>query len=88
MSPWPSSCSAPFMSRMVRESFFWITRKAMRQGMLALITPVITSTLGRWVARIRWMPTARAFWARRVIGPSMSLPSCSIRSASSSTMVR
>ena len=35
----------------------------MRVGMLALIRPVITSTDGRCVARIRWMPAARAFCA-------------------------
>ena len=40
----------------------------MRVGMLALMRPVITSTMGRWVATTRWMPTARAIWARRVIG--------------------
>ena len=43
------------------------TANAMRAGMLALITPVITLTLGRWVATIRWMPTARAFCAMRVM---------------------
>ena len=31
----------------------------MRLGMFALISPVTTSTLGRWVATTRWMPTAR-----------------------------
>ena len=55
----PSSASAPIWSRMVRESILLETWKAMRVGMLALIRPVITSTLGRWVARIRWMPAAR-----------------------------
>ena len=37
----------------------------MRAGRLALIRPVMTSTDGRCVARIRWMPTARAICARR-----------------------
>jgi len=37
----------------------------MRVGMLALIRPVITSTLGRWVAKIKWMPAARALRAKR-----------------------
>jgi len=39
-------------------------------GRLALIIPVITSTRGDWVASTRWMPTARAFWARRMIESS------------------
>ena len=33
------------------------TRNARRAGRFALITPVMTSTDGRCVARIRWMPT-------------------------------
>jgi len=37
---------------------------------VGLMRPVITSTLGRWVARIRWMPTARAICASRVIDSS------------------
>jgi hypothetical protein len=32
------------------------TWKAMRAGMLALMTPVMTSTDGRWVATMQWMP--------------------------------
>src|SRR6218665_371660 len=56
----------------------------MRVGMLALIGPVITPTLGRCVAKIRWMPAARAFWARRAINSSIFLPTTIIRSASSS----
>ena len=57
----------------------------MRVGKLALMVPVMTSTDGRWVAMIRWMPAARAIWARRWIRrlPS-SLPATSIRSAISS----
>jgi hypothetical protein len=46
--------------------------------------PVMTSTDGRCVARIRWMPTARAICARRQIDSSTSLPATIIRSASSS----
>ena len=61
------------------------TANAMRAGMLALITPVITFTLGRWVATIRWMPTALAFWAMRVIESSTSRAATIIRSLSSST---
>jgi hypothetical protein len=33
-----------------------------------LISPVTTLTDGRWVARTRWIPTARAFWAIFTIG--------------------
>ncbi|MNT95669.1 hypothetical protein D3C72_2375920 [compost metagenome] len=57
----------------------------MRVGMLALIRPVMTSTDGRWVARIRWMPAARAFCARRAISSSTFLPTIIIMSANSST---
>ena len=72
MSPLPTSFSAPGWSRITRESVRLDTANAMRAGMLALITPVITFTDGRWVATIRWMPTARAFWAMRVIDSSTS----------------
>src|SRR5262249_44794628 len=53
MSPLPRSDSAPLQSRMVRESIFVATRKEMRDGKLALIKPVITSTDGRCVASTR-----------------------------------
>jgi hypothetical protein len=84
MSPIPSSDSAPIWSRIVRESIFDDTWNAMRVGMFALISPVITSTDGRCVARIRWMPAARAFCAIRAISSSTFLPTTIIRSASSS----
>ena len=84
MSPLPSSCSAPLPSRIVRESIFDDTRNEMRAGRFALIRPVMTSTDGRCVARIRWMPTARAICARRAIDSSTSLLATIIRSASSS----
>ena len=84
MSPIPSSDSAPIWSRIVRESIFDDTWNATRVGMFALIRPVITSTDGRCVARIRWMPAARAFCARRAISSSIFLPATIIRSASSS----
>ena len=67
MSPLPTSFSAPGWSRMTRLSVRLDTAKATRAGMLALMTPVMTLTLGRCVATIRWMPTARAFWAMRVM---------------------
>ena len=44
----------------------------------------MTSTEGRWVARTRWMPAARAFCARRAMSSSIFLPTTIIRSASSS----
>ncbi len=86
MSPLPSSCSAPLPSRIVRESIRDATRNAMRAGRFALMSPVITSTEGRWVARIRWIPTARAICASRAIDSSTSLLATIIRSASSSMM--
>ena len=87
MSPWPSSTSAPFWSRTMRLSCRLATRKLTRQGMLDLIRPVTTFALGRCVARIRWMPTARAFWAMRMMCSSTSLLEVMIRSASSSMMM-
>ena len=68
----------------VRESTLEETRNAIREGRLALMSPVMTSTDGRCVARMRWMPTARAIWARRAIDSSTSLLATIIRSASSS----
>jgi len=41
------------------------TWKQIRAGRLDLIRPVITSTVGFCVARIKWMPTARLFCASR-----------------------
>ena len=67
MSPLPINLSAPLSSRIVRESIFWVTLKEIRVGMLLLIRPVMTLTEGRWVATIRWMPTARDNWVRRVM---------------------
>ena len=87
MSPWPSKRSAPFWSSTIRLSILLCTRNAMRVGMFDLIRPVTTVAAGRWVARIRWMPTARDFWARRTMKLSTSLPLVIIRSASSSMMM-
>ena len=58
----------------------------MRVGKFALIVPVMTSTEGRCVAMMRWMPAARAICASRWIAPSMSLPATIMRSAISSTI--
>ncbi len=87
VSPLPSSFSAPLWSRMTRLSIIDETLNDMRMGMFDLMRPVMTSTDGRCVARIRWMPTARLLAARRMIAISTSLPCCSIRSASSSTTI-
>ncbi len=70
----------------MRLSIRLVTWKLTRVGRLALITPVITSTDGRWVAMIRWMPAARLFWLSRWISTSISLPTVTMRSASSSTI--
>ena len=74
MSPVPSRVSAPVWSRMVRESILRRDLEARcATGKLALMRPVMTSTDGRCVARIRWMPAARAFWAMRATEVSTSL---------------
>ena len=69
---------------MVFESVPEVTLKARRAGKLALIVPVMILTVGRCVAMMRWIPTARASWAIRAIGVSMSLPAVMMRSANSS----
>ncbi|CIV83072.1 Uncharacterised protein [Streptococcus pneumoniae] len=47
MSPRPRSFSAPFSSKIVRESVPDETANATRDGTLALIKPEMTSTDGR-----------------------------------------
>ena len=84
MSPRPMSWSAPEASKMVRESIFDNTLKAIRAGKFALIIPVMTFTDGRCVATMRWIPMARASCAIRAIGCSTSLPAVMMRSANSS----
>ena len=81
----PSSCSAPCSPRMVRLSILEVTWKLIRVGKLALIVPVMTSTDGRCVAMMMWMPDARAICASRWMQASISLPATIIRSAISST---
>ena len=44
------SFSAPIWSRMTRLSVALAAAKASREGTFALISPVTTSTDGRWVA--------------------------------------
>ena len=41
--------------------------KATLAGKFALIRPVTTSTVGRWVARMRCIPAARPFCASRTM---------------------
>jgi hypothetical protein len=84
MSPRPISVSAPFVSRIVLESTWRGTWNAIREGRLALMTPVMTFTDGRCVAMTRWIPAARASCARRAIDVSISAGARIIRSASSS----
>ncbi len=88
MSPLPTRRSAPGWSRITRLSARLDTENAQRAGTLALMTPVMTLTDGRWVAITRWMPTARAIWAMRQIESSTSRAATIIRSLSSSTTIR
>src|ERR1700680_2994649 len=60
MSPRPSSFSAPPESRMTRLSTCEPTANAIREGMLALIRPVMMSAEGRCVAVVRWVAPATA----------------------------
>ena len=69
-----------------RESVCELVAKASRVGKLALISPVTTSTDGRWVAITKWMPVARASCASRTSWASTSTGATIIRSASSSRM--
>src|SRR3989344_5482098 len=87
ISPRPNSFSAPGVSIITLESIMLETLKAMRQGILALIKPVITSTDGRWVDSTRWIPVARAIWAILVTASSTSDGANNMISASSSTMI-
>ena len=75
---------APVLSRMVLESMAEVTLKAIRPGKFALMLPVMMLVVGRWVAMIMWIPTARASWAMRAIGSSTSLPAVMIKSPNSS----
>lgn len=52
-SPIPISFSAPAWSRITRLSVSDDVAKASRDGTLVLISPVTTSTEGRWVASTR-----------------------------------
>ena len=51
--PFPSKSSAPTLSSMVRLSVPVVTAKAILVGKLALMLPVITSTDGLCVAKIK-----------------------------------
>ena len=85
MSPYPNNCSAPPWSKIVLESIFVETWKAILVGIFALIKPVMTSTEGLWVANIRWIPAALAFCAILAIRCSTFFPTNIIMSANSST---
>ena len=87
MSPRPMSVCAPPWSMIVIESIAEATLSAMRAGKLALILPVMTLTSGRCVAMMRWMPTARASWARRTTRGSTSAPASIMRSLISSMTI-
>ena len=88
MSPRPTRRSAPLLV----EDDPAVGQRGDGEGdagrMLALITPVITLTDGRWVAMTRWMPTARAIWAMRQMESSTSRAATIMRSFSSSTTTR
>ena len=84
MSPKPISFSAPDWSSITLESVVEATEKANLEGILAFITPVITSTEGLWVATTKWMPIALAICAKRTIADSTSLPATIMRSFNSS----
>ena len=75
------------MSIIVRESTCDATVNAMRDGMFALIRPVMTSTEGRCVPMMMCIPAARAFCARRQMDSSTASGAVIIRSASSSMMM-
>ena len=52
-SPCPTSFSAPGLSKITRLSASDDVANESRDGTFALIKPVTTSTLGRWVASTR-----------------------------------
>jgi len=84
-SHFPNKSSAPFLPKIVLLSISDTTPNAILVGILALMSHVITLTDGLCVATIRWIPTARAFCAIRVIQFSTSfLFHDIIRSANSS----
>ena len=70
---------------MVRESTWDVTLKLILLGKFAFISPVTTSTDGRWVAMMRCIPVALPSWARRHSDCSTSNAAVIMRSASSST---
>ena len=83
-SPWPTSFSAPGVSKITRLSASELVAKERRDGTFALINPVTTSTDGRWVASTKWIPAERANWVIRTTDSSTSFAATIIKSASSS----
>ena len=59
----------------------------MRVGRFALSVPLMMSVEGRWVARTRWMPSARPRLSSRWIAGVTSALAWMKRSASSSTTI-
>ena len=84
MSPCPNKSCAPVSSNTTWLSKRPETWKQALAAMLALMSGVTMSTLGRWVASTRWMPAARAFCARRTISISTCFLLTRIKSANSS----
>src|SRR5690625_5419709 len=84
-SPWPISFSAPDWSKITLESVWDDVAKASRLGTFALMSPVTTSTEGRWVANTKWMPAARASWVMRWIEASTYRGATIMRTEGSST---
>ncbi len=62
-----------------------VTRSAIRRLVLARISGD-TTPLGRWVARIRWMPSDRPRWAMLTMPVTKSGSSRTIEANSSMTM--
>ena len=73
---------------MVRESIWLRDLERNARGDIRFDEAGDTSTDGRWVARSRWMPVARAICARRTMEPSTSRPKDVMRSAISSMPIK
>ena len=83
-SPCPTNFSAPGVSKITRLSASELVAKDRREGTLALINPVTTSTDGRWVANTKWIPAERANCVMRTTDSSTSFAATIIKSANSS----
>ena len=83
-SPCPTNFSAPGLSKITRLSARELVANERREGTLALINPVTTSTDGRCVANTKWIPAERANCVMRTTDSSTSRAATIIKSASSS----